>query len=70
MTSTDGPEHEIILLRTDFPDHRIGTETIVDRVRYVARGHRDGVHPHTVVTPDLDELRAALEAGRAHGLDH
>lgn len=69
MTSTGSPEHEIILLRADFPDHRIGTETIVDRIRYVARSHRDEVHPHTVVTPDLDELRAALEAGRAHGLD-
>jgi hypothetical protein len=50
-------------LRTQFPGHLIGTESITGRVRYVARRRREGTHPHTV-TPDLGELRAALEAGR------
>jgi hypothetical protein len=62
---SDNDTHdEIILLRAEFPGHRIGTETIVDRIRYVARRQRDGAHPHTVITRDVSELRAALEAGQ------
>jgi hypothetical protein len=63
--SDNDTNDEIILLRAEFPGHRIGTETVVDRIRYVARRQRDGAHPHTVITGDLSELRAALEAGRA-----
>jgi hypothetical protein len=62
--SDNDTDDEIILLRAEFPGHRIGTETIVDRIRYVARRQRDGARPHTVITRDLSELRAALEAGR------
>jgi hypothetical protein len=62
--SDNDTDDEVILLRAEFPGHRIGTETIVDRLRYVARSQRDGAHPHTVITRDLGELRAALEAGR------
>jgi hypothetical protein len=62
--SDNDTDDEVILLRAEFPGHRIGTETIVDRIRYVARSQRDGVRPHTVITRDLGELRAALEAGR------
>ena len=62
--SDNDTDDEVILLRAQFPGHRIGTETIVDQIRYVARSQRDGAHPHTAITPDLDELRAALEAGR------
>lgn len=62
--SDNDTDDEVILLRTQFPGHRIGTETIVDQIRYVARSQRDGTHPHTVITGDLSELRAALEAGR------
>jgi hypothetical protein len=62
--SDNDTDDEVILLRAEFPGHRIGTETIVDRIRYVARSQRDGAHPHTVITRDLSELRAALEAGR------
>ncbi|HEX9539950.1 MAG TPA: hypothetical protein VGA04_17460 [Streptosporangiaceae bacterium] len=58
---------ELAALRVEFQGHRICTESIVDRVRYVARSQREGVHPHTVITPDLGELRAALEAGRPGG---
>ena len=62
--SDNDTDDEVILLRAQFPGHRIGTETIVDRIRYVARRQRDGARPHTVITRDLSELRAALEAGR------
>lgn len=56
---------ELARLRTEFPTHLIGTETIVGRgVRYLARARRLGAHPHTVITSDLSELRAALEAKR------
>jgi hypothetical protein len=47
-------------LRTDFPDFDIAREIIRDRIRYVSRRRRPGVQPHTVVTADLEELRAAL----------
>jgi hypothetical protein len=47
-------------LRTDFPDFDIAREIIRDRIRYVSHGRRLGVQPHTVVTADLEELRAAL----------
>ena len=52
-------------LRTDFPDFDIARETIRDRIRYVSRGRRPGVQPHTVVTADLEELRAALSPSGA-----
>lgn len=49
-------------LRTDFPDFDIAREITRDRIRYVSRRRRPGVQPHTVVTADLEELRAALSA--------
>jgi hypothetical protein len=48
-------------LRKDFPRFRIWRETIRDRVRYVARSKHPGLNPHTVITDDLAELRAALQ---------
>jgi hypothetical protein len=54
---------ELAQLRAEFPGHLIGTETIAGRgVRYLARARQPNAHPHTVLTPDLGELRAALEA--------
>jgi hypothetical protein len=47
-------------LRRDFPNFHIWREAIGDRVRFVAVRRRSGVHPHTVVTADLDELGAVL----------
>lgn len=58
--STPDSDEEMIRLRGEFPGHRIGTETIMDRVRYVARSQQNGARPHTVVTHDFDELRVAL----------
>ena len=56
---------ELTRLRAEFPGHWIGTETIPGRgVRYLARARQHDAQPHTVITPDLSELRAALEAGQ------
>jgi hypothetical protein len=56
---------ELARLRTEFPGHLIGTETIPGRgVRYLARARHLDTQPHTVLTPDLSELRAVLEAGQ------
>jgi hypothetical protein len=49
-------------LRTDFPAFDIARETTGNRIRYVSRRRHAGVQPHTVVTADLDELRAALSS--------
>jgi len=51
---------ELETLRKEFPSFRIWREIIGDRVRYIARGMRPGVAPHTLVTAELDELRAVL----------
>jgi S-adenosyl methyltransferase len=55
-TETATAAHALAALRADFPDHEIWPEDDGNQVRYVARGR----HPHTVVTADLGELRAAL----------
>jgi O-methyltransferase involved in polyketide biosynthesis len=47
-------------MRQDFPCFRIWSEVTGDRTRYVARRLPIGTGPHTVVTADLDELRAIL----------
>jgi O-methyltransferase involved in polyketide biosynthesis len=51
---------ELAALRDEFPGFRIWRETIGDRTRYIARGARGGISPHTVVTEDVGELRDAL----------
>jgi hypothetical protein len=59
---------ELARLRTAFPTHLIGAETIVGRgVRYLARARQYDTQPHTVITSDLSELRAALEARQPQG---
>ena len=56
---------ELARLQAEFPTHLIGTEAMPGRgVRYLAHARQHDAHPHTVLTPDLPELRAALEAGR------
>ena len=67
--STPDSDEEMVRLRSEFPGHRIGSETIMDRVRFVARSQQDGAHPHTVVTHDFGELRVALEAARPSARD-
>jgi O-methyltransferase involved in polyketide biosynthesis len=60
-TATPSIEQDLAVLRQDFPGFRIWPEEICDRTRYVARSQRPGLHPHTVITDDLDELRQALK---------
>ncbi len=56
---------ELDSLRADFPQFWIWREHTGSGVRYVARSQRAGLNPHTVVTADPAELRAALgEPGR------
>jgi hypothetical protein len=54
---------ELASLQASFPQFRIWREMIHDRARYVAQRLNQDTHPHTVVTPDLDEVRATLSAG-------
>ena len=56
---------ELDRLRADFPHFRIWRENTGSGPRYVARSQRAGLHPHTVVTADPAELRAALGAAPA-----
>ena len=52
----------------EFPQFRIWREITADREpRFVARRRHPGVSPHTVVTPDLAELRAALATSPGRG---
>ena len=53
---------ELTELGLRFPAFRIVREAVLGRrrARYVARSTRDGVHPHTIVTADLAELRDEL----------
>jgi len=47
-------------LRADFPGYVIDTEAIIKGKRYIAVRRGPGPGPHTVITPDLAELRIAL----------
>ena len=55
-------------MQRDFPSHRIWREIVPGRTIFIARSAHPAAHPHTVVTPDLRELHAALtdasQAGR------
>jgi len=61
------PEQELDRLRTAFPQFLIGREFIGGRPRYVARRLTLGTRPHTVITADPAELRAALPESPAPG---
>lgn len=67
-TPTPCEPDELAGLREQFPGFRIWREITGERVRYVARRLRVGLNPHTVVTADKAELRAALEPSRDAGL--
>jgi hypothetical protein len=53
-------QFELAGLRLDFPGYRIWREATGHHVRLVAVSQLLGVSPHTVVTGDAAELRAAL----------
>lgn len=56
---------ELACLQAGFPQFSIWREITWGRARFVARSLHPGTHPHTVITPDPGELRAALSAGLA-----
>ncbi len=47
-------------LATDYPDYCVWTETFRAVPRYGAAARTLAIHPHTVITTDPSELRAAL----------
>jgi hypothetical protein len=47
-------------VQEQFPCYRIWQETAGGQTRYVARRQRGSTGPHTLITPDLEELRAGL----------
>ena len=51
-------------LRAEFPCFRIWHEETCDRAWYVARSLHLELNPHTVITGNSGELRAALEPAR------
>ena len=53
-------DNALCTLRADFPQFRIWPEIIGARTLYIAHRLRRDTHPHTLVTADLNELRAAL----------
>ena len=58
----------LMKMQRDFPGHRIWREIIPGRTVYVARSQHPAARPHTIVTPDLRELRATLtQASQAGG---
>jgi hypothetical protein len=62
--ATSPPPGELVVLRAGFPCFRIWREETFDRARYVARSLHLRLNPHTVITDDISELRAALEPAR------
>jgi hypothetical protein len=55
---------QLASLRAEFPCFRIWHEETCDRAVNVARSLHLELNPHTVVTSDIRELRAALEPAR------
>jgi hypothetical protein len=60
-------DEALMTMQRDFPGHRIWREILPGRTVYIARSHHPTTHPHTVVTPDLGELHAALTEARHAG---
>jgi hypothetical protein len=60
-------QRELAGLQMDFPGYRIWREPMGERVRLVAVAQLPGVSPHTVVTGDASELRAALAGPAGSG---
>lgn len=56
-----GQQDEAAALQKQFPSYQIWVDETLGRSRYVARGRFLGLRPHTVITDDPAELRAALE---------
>jgi hypothetical protein len=64
VISIDNPgstKQELAALQSGFLGFRISREETCGRIRYVARRRHEGLHPHTMITADLGELRRELE---------
>lgn len=63
-------DHQATLaaLQTDFPAFSITRETTLNRPRYIARSLHLTQRPHTLITADPAELRAALATATGHGI--
>jgi hypothetical protein len=61
------PDLTLAALRKDFPGYRVWLEPARGQYRFVARRLRPGTRPHTVITSDPAELRAALAAATSPG---
>jgi hypothetical protein len=59
-----GPAGVLAALQADFPQFQIWPEVTLDRLRYVSVSKRLDLHPHTVVTDSLAELRAVLQSAQ------
>jgi hypothetical protein len=53
-------QQELADLQQAFPGYRIWQEPMGDQIRLVAVSRKPGNSPHTLITADLAELRAAL----------
>jgi len=62
MTNQDATPDPLAALQRDFPTFDIWRETTLTGARYIARSRHLNQSPHTLVTRDPDELRAALAA--------
>lgn len=67
FTSTD-EQAGLEAARRDFPRYQIDVELAVDRRRYVARRIQPGPGPHTLITSNLNELRAELDGSPQRAL--
>jgi hypothetical protein len=54
------PDATLAALRQEFPGYRVWLEPANGEYRFVARRLHPGTRPHTVITRDPAELRAAL----------
>jgi hypothetical protein len=54
------PDLTLAALRKEFPRYRIWLEQAHGHYRFIARRQHPGTRPHTVITSDPAELRAAL----------
>ena len=54
------PDATLAALRQEFPGYRVWLEPAYGRYRFVARRLHPGTRPHTVITSDPAEFRAAL----------
>ncbi len=60
------PDHTLAALRREFPGYQVWLEPSRGRYRFVAVRLHPGTGPHTVITDDPTELRAALAPLRRH----